>query len=91
MTILASGWELRCGMVRVVRVVVISLVTTHTGIGGIVIIAVDMAIRASCILVRSRQWPGTMIPKRGYPRVFGVAILASNRERHLGVIRIGGT
>ena len=90
MAILTSGRELCCAVVRVVRVVVIGLVTPHAGIRGVVVIAVDMAVCTSRILVRSRQRPGTVIPERGDPGIFSVAVLTGNREWHLGVIGIVG-
>ena len=90
MTILTGGRELCCAVVRVVRVVIIGLVTPHAGIRGVVVIAVDMAVCACRILVRSRQRPGTVVPERRRPRIFSVAVLTGNREWHLGVIGIVG-
>jgi len=90
MTILTGGRELCRGVVRVVRVVIIGLVTTYAGIGCVVVVAVDMAIGTPCILVRTRQRPGTVVPERRNPGIFGMAVLAGNREGHLGMVRIGG-
>lgn len=88
--ILTSGRELCCAVVRVVRVVIIGLVTPQAGIRGVVVISVDMAVCTSRILVRSRQRPGTVVPERGDPGIFSVAVLTGNREWHLGMIRIVG-
>jgi len=90
----ASSREPDLGMIRVVRVVVVGLVTAHAGgvRAGQLVVTVHVTLLASDGQVETRERPtgGRVIKRAATPVRSAVALIAGSRESRLHVVWVGG-
>ena len=93
MTSSTSGWNTQGYVVWICRVVIIGLVTTHAGIGSVVIDAARMAAETINSCMRPGKWVIIIVYRekcRCPSRVGGMAVDTGRRDIEGNVIRVGG-
>ena len=84
----AIGRNIQRQVVRIDTLVVVGLVTGHTGVRQIAVIALMTGIAVNCKVLTCKRPHGTVIESGGYPGILIVTVNTRCRELLLQVIRI---